>query len=73
MSRRIGGAGLDALCAGVEIAGHAPVGDQGVGAVELPLRVGHVGGGDSVGLGVDDGHEIVVLHGLPGDEIDIPR
>ena len=73
VSRRIGGAGLDALCAGVEIAGHAPVGDQGVGAVQLPLLFRHIGGGYGVGLGVDDGHEIVVLHGLPGDEIDIPR
>lgn len=66
VARRVGGAGLDALCAGVEIAGHAPVGDQGVGAVELTLLVGHVGGGHGVGLGVDDGHEHVVLHGLPG-------
>ena len=65
-------AGLDALCAGVEVAGQTPVGDEGVGAVEHALILRLVGGGDLIGLGVDDGHEVVVLHGLPGDEVEIP-
>ena len=67
----IGAAGLDALGAGVQIARQTPVGDQGVGAVEHALLLGLVGGRYLIGLGVDDGHEILKGHGLPGDEIQV--
>ena len=40
--------------------------------MEHPLVLGLVGGGYLVGLGVHDGHEVVVGHGLTGDEVEIP-
>ena len=72
VARRVGGAGLDALGAAVQISGGPPVGDQVVGAVQLPC-LAHVGGRHGVGLGVADGHERVVLHGLLREQVDIPR
>ena len=71
IARLVGGAGLDALGPVIEIAQHAPVGDKGVGGVELP-DVGHVGGRHIIGLAAHDGHERLVFHSLPGEQIDVP-
>ena len=67
----VGGAGLDALRAGVEIPRQTPVGDEGVGAVEHALVLSLVGGGDLVGLGVHHGHKVVEFHRLAGDEVQV--
>ena len=72
MTRRVGSARLDALCAAVEIAQRPPVGNEQVGGVEL-AGITHVGGGDGVGLGVAHGHKGVVLQCLAGYEPQIPR
>ena len=71
MARLVGGAGLDAVGVVIDVTQHPPVGDEAVGAVELPL-LGFVGGGNGIGFAVADGHEQGILHGLFGDEIDVP-
>ena len=67
----VGKAGLQTIGVVIQVAQHTPVGDKGVGGVQLP-DIGFVGGGDVIGFAAADGHEQVVLHGLPGDEVDIP-
>ena len=66
-----GGAGLDALRALVDIASGPHGGEKVVGGVVGP-GVGEIGGGDLNDLGVADGHEHLVLHGLLGDEVEVP-
>ena len=66
------GAGLDALRVAVNIAAGAPVGDEKVRRVQLARLFGHVGGGHGVALGIADLHELVVLHRLARDEVEIP-
>ena len=64
------GAGLAAVHPVIEIIQNTPVGEQRVGGVQLPC-LGLVGGRHLIGHGAGDGHEGLMLHGLPEEQIDI--
>ena len=66
-----GVSGLDADGLGVGHAGHIPVANQGVGAVENPGLRDHVGGLQGVGGGGDDFAENLVLHSGGSHEVDV--
>ena len=71
MSGGVGGAGLDAVGVRIVVAPGAPDGDEVVGGVE-GAGLGEVGGGQGDVARVADAHEILVLHGLFRDEVQIP-
>ena len=67
----VGRSGLDAVCAGVAITDHTPVGEQMVGGIQLALCA-DVGCGNGIGCAICNGHEFLVLHSGPGNQIHVP-
>ena len=55
----------------IAVANDPPVGQQVVGGVQLALCV-EIGGGNGIGGGVADGHEVRVFHGGLGNKVHIP-
>ena len=71
MTGGIGRAGLDAVRPRVPVADHPPVGQQVVGGVQRPFLAEIRGRNHGLGA-VADLHELRVLHGGFGDEVEIP-
>ena len=66
-----GGTGFDAVGVPVEVAPGVPAADQVVGGAQ-GAGGADIGGGDDDGGRVADGHQLLVLHGLFGNEVHIP-